>query len=173
MIASEEEDVPSVSFSASGTSRKPKCVVRGVLGPAVGGSSCVMDVGGLCRKVLVDAKARDERTRAGDARLRSSFDRGLILNPAAFKVYAKRSHIAKFITLQKSGSCGRVQGRRSARTCASPQTSTGCMSHRSDSHRSSQLYSLSDVVGSLLFNPLDDRYDLRSILYACSNKRQI
>jgi hypothetical protein len=165
MIASEEEDVPSVSFSASGTSRKPKCVVRGVLGPAVGGSSCVMDVGGLCRKVLVDAKARDERTRAGDARLRSSFDRGLILNPAAFKVYAKRS--------QKSGSCGRVQGRRSARTCASPQTSTGCISHRSDSHRSSHLYSLSDVVGSLLFNPLDDRYDLRSILYACSNKRQI
>lgn len=102
MIASEEEDVPSVSFSASGTSRKPKCVVRGVLGPAVGGSSCVMDVGGLCRRVLVDAKARDERTRAGDARLRSSFDRGLILNPAAFKVYAKRSHIAKFITLCKN-----------------------------------------------------------------------
>lgn len=168
MIASEEEDVPSVSFSASGTSRKPKCVVRGVLGPAVGGSSCVMDVGGLCRKVLVDAKARDERTRAGDARLRSSFDRGLILNPAAFKVYAKRSHIAKFITLCKNQGPAAV-----FRADDLPEPATGCISHRSDSHRSSHLYSLSDVVGSLLFNPLDDRYDLRSILYACSNKRQI
>jgi len=164
MIASEEEDVPSVSFSASGTSRKPKCVVRGVLGPAVGGSSCVMDVGGLCRKVLVDAKARDERTRAGDARLRSSFDRGLILNPAAFKVYAKRSHIAKFITLCKN------QG-------------PAAVFRADDLPEPAYLivlilivlliYTACQIVGSLLFNPLDDRYDLRSILYACSNKRQI
>ncbi len=164
MIASEEEDVPSVSFSASGTSRKPKCVVRGVLGPAVGGSSCVMDVGGLCRKVLVDAKARDERTRAGDARLRSSFDRGLILNPAAFKVYAKRSHIAKFITLCKN------QG-------------PAAVFRADDLPEPAYLivlilivlliYTACQIVGSLLFNSLDDRYDLRSILYACSNKRQI
>lgn len=75
-----QEIIPRVSFSSSGTSRKPKCVVRDVLGPARDGSSSrPVELGRTFRNAAEVLNRLDDWTKAAWPIARSDLERAAIV----------------------------------------------------------------------------------------------